>query len=372
MSADPAMFNQVAKGNLATSEKAQLLKKASDKSKQQGLFAGGEMGKPGGGRLFSLAPTFYSQMAVSLEAKLPGKGSGAQLADLIEGWVKKGDPKFPIKAEELKWSGLIPFLREQQGPVTKAQVLDFLKENQVEVREVTRGRAKLVAEAGKIGMKYGTTSGILQSFKDPEYHRFLKTKEGGGKDLAPEDIRRLREIDAALEKTEPEKFSSFMKLPPGGENYREVLLTVPSKEGVGIDSLQNQWQKLETERKQVIADRIRLLDQHYPEGAPTYDKIPEPLGSRIIGLDEKEIALSRQQAKIGNQVDAIQQGRSAGEGNFQVPSSHAYGDPAADVNRFAHIFMDDRVIDGKKYLTIHELQSDWAAGGRKEGYNENF
>ena len=46
MSADPEMFNQVAQGNLAASEKAQLLKKATDAGAQQGLPGmEGEAGK---------------------------------------------------------------------------------------------------------------------------------------------------------------------------------------------------------------------------------------------------------------------------------------------------------------------------------------
>ena len=53
---------------------------------------------------------------------------------------------------------------------------------------------------------------------------------------------------------------------------------------------------------------------------------------------------------------------------FRVSGVHAYGDQAADVNRFAHMFLTDAEIDGKKYLVVTELQSDWAQKGRKEGY----
>ena len=75
MSADPAMFNQVAKGNLKASEKAQLLKKATDAGAQQGLPG---MGVGGGlfGPKYSIspAPVFYSQMAKHLEVKTSREG----------------------------------------------------------------------------------------------------------------------------------------------------------------------------------------------------------------------------------------------------------------------------------------------------------
>ena len=61
---------------------------------------------------------------------------------LIEGWAKKGQ----FKADELKFSGIIPWLREQTGPVTKQQILDKLKEGQVQVRVVEKGDAEPLSQ----------------------------------------------------------------------------------------------------------------------------------------------------------------------------------------------------------------------------------
>ena len=57
---------------------------------------------------------------------------------------------------------------------------------------------------------------------------------------------------------------------------------------------------------------------------------------------------------------------------IESPRAHAYGDPAADVNRFAHLFTADYVdpVTGKKSLVITETQSDWAREGRSKGYKE--
>jgi len=58
--------------------------------------------------------------------------------------------------------------------------------------------------------------------------------------------------------------------------------------------------------------------------------------------------------------------------SFRVPSAHGYGTPESDVNRLAHIFMDDRTIGGKRTLLVKEAQSDWHAKGRHEGYTHDL
>ncbi|CAO0822430.1 hypothetical protein DFAR_3060003 [Desulfarculales bacterium] len=90
------------------------------------------------------APIFYSQMAKSLDQVLPGKGDGPELAKTIRRWTAQGgvkvkDKHFPMKAEELKWSGLEDWLVEQKGKVTKQEILDYLDKNQVEIEEVHKG-----------------------------------------------------------------------------------------------------------------------------------------------------------------------------------------------------------------------------------------
>jgi hypothetical protein len=40
-----------------------------------------------------------------------------------------------VKPEELKWLGLEDWLREQKGTVTKEQIADYVRVNQIEVTE---------------------------------------------------------------------------------------------------------------------------------------------------------------------------------------------------------------------------------------------
>ena len=291
MAADPELFNKVQQANIRL--EMQKKEAAAKKDKGQASLFGDE---PPPGRLFNVqksvakefAPIFYSMTRKSLEAKLPGKGNGEQLASLIEGWMKKGDPKHPIKAEELKWSGLLPWLREQQGTVTKQQVVDFLEENQVELTEVVRQIPNYEIETGKYAH------------------------------------------DA------PTKFEEWMKLPPGAINYTERLLTLPDRRK---DAL---WKKAQEAANflGIPVDKVsitKLKEAKAPEDLiDGFSKWMFPAGGKYWGPE------------------------------FRVPGAHAYGEEAADVNRFAHVFTFDLTIGGKKTLVLWELQNDWNMARRKQ------
>ena len=45
---------------------------------------------------------------------------------MIQNMAKKGQ----FKKEELEWSGLIEWLNEQEGKVTKNQIIDYLNKSQ--------------------------------------------------------------------------------------------------------------------------------------------------------------------------------------------------------------------------------------------------
>lgn len=87
---------------------------------------------------YSGSPLWYSEMAKFIDAKAPGKSTAAQWKGLLEGWAKAG--KF--KGDELEWSGVNEWLDLQQGPVTKAQVLGFVRENGVRVEETMLGEVE--------------------------------------------------------------------------------------------------------------------------------------------------------------------------------------------------------------------------------------
>ena len=78
---------------------------------------------------------FYSQLERVVEQKMQARSSPQQLLAMLR------NPQNGVKSDELAWSGLEQFLEDRKGvPVTKQEVQDFLKQNEVRVEEVTHGQ----------------------------------------------------------------------------------------------------------------------------------------------------------------------------------------------------------------------------------------
>ena len=78
-------------------------------------------------------PIWYSQLEHAIADKMPARADAKQVFGIVS------NPQNGVKPDELRWSGLVPWLQEQKGPVTKEQVLDFVRANAVQVKEVLRG-----------------------------------------------------------------------------------------------------------------------------------------------------------------------------------------------------------------------------------------
>ena len=77
---------------------------------------------------------FYSQLERVVEQKMQARSSPQQLLAMLR------NPQNGVKSDELAWRGLEQFLEDRKGvPVTKQEMQDFLKQNEVRVEEVTRG-----------------------------------------------------------------------------------------------------------------------------------------------------------------------------------------------------------------------------------------
>jgi hypothetical protein len=143
-----------------------------------------------------------------LAQKLPGKGTGKDLAKTVKSWAGKG----LFKAEEMEWSGLIPWLEGKDWNVTKEQVVDWLRENNIKIVEVVKDDSSV----------YGPGFYLY-----PETDEVKQLKEWES-ELTEDEIGEL--IDMEGERIQGKDsgdtiFSQYQT--PGGENYREVLLTLP-------------------------------------------------------------------------------------------------------------------------------------------------
>jgi len=193
-----------------------------------------------------------------------------------------------VRADEIKWMGLDDYLKDKKS-ITKQEVQDYIANNRVDVQEVNLSDTAL-------RKKFSLNSPEDQDFYDV-VDKNNKVVFSGLEDDADYFIDRSQT-----------KFGQYTL--PGGENYREILLTMPAK------------QLTEAEARKVLG------------AAP----------------DAKLSAADMSYASRKNADE--------------YRSSH-FDQP----NILAHLRVNDRVdADGKKMLLIEEVQSDWHQAGREGGY----
>jgi hypothetical protein len=253
------------------------------------------------------------------------------------------------RAVELRATGLEEYLKGKgNAPVTRQEIQDFLKSNPVQVNEVVLGKGMVLSPEAKRRMAEAENRMIeIDNQLAPYFENsqrqdidpvstFYRLRGSLGRKAAAGDAEAMAEIDAlnlppdikqlvldfGEQKKEYGKYSKQarkMVKPqfdnyniPGGENAREIYLTLPgpTKAGVLPPSVDAQ------------GNVIRSANA------------PSPL--------------------------------------YMAPPLHRVS-PEADTNRLAHIFLDDRMdAEGKKVLFVQELQSDWGKEGREKGFAKTF
>jgi len=259
---------------------------------------------------------FYSAAKEAVDAIQQPKGTGDQFLKQIE--------KTPgVKPDEIKWTGLDDFLKSKKT-VTKAEVQEYLDKNRVEVKEVQLGDIKLnekseyalpeVLKVLKENQSNGYSGMRVTLANDYDAYQALTKKFPNLEDTDNWEDRVLSELigpDAG-----GTKFSRYQL--PGGTNYREIFMTLPTKT--------------------VTEDEARIILGASPDAK----------------LSQADIAYASRKNKD----------------EYIVPRAHS-ADGEADINRIAHMRVNDRIdADGKKVLFIEEIQSDWHQTGRKQGYKQ--
>lgn len=278
------------------------------------------------------AARWYSQMTRHIEARLPGSGAPGDMASMVAAWAKKGE----IKAEELEWHGLADWLDQQQGKVTRQQVLDYLTANQVQAQEVVKGGRDQVAIKADIVSIVGEhpAGGLLRrdyalEKADPKDHDTLN--------------RLYDELDALYGDAGP-RYSQYQL--PGGENYRELLLTLPTPPDLPDFATMTSMQEAR---------------EHLPDGYTMnvndfgLYEVRDSEGTAVAVAGGPGLALDRLNThpfrKIGTKSTFM--------------SSHWF-----EPNVLAHVRFNERTgPNGERILFIEELQSDWHQKGRKKGYH---
>jgi hypothetical protein len=318
--------------------------------------------------MFSRGPIYYSELGRQVDNAKTESAPPAQWKAFIDNLASKG-----VKRDEIEWSGVKDWLDLQQGKVTKAQVSEFLKNNGVRVEETMLGGKgdadyeRIAAQAaaahekalalsreamktmGDLGLSQLDRANLphwLRAAEDPRSYpdeiaeanrkiaslRLPEKVQAELREWARADIdgQRLADQREGLTRGSEARFSQY-KL-PGGENYRELLLTLP-------------------------ADKVPV--QYEVRQAKSGDWVIEEDG-RVVGNYGNERAVAeREVAKLRDQT-------SAGVPDIKFRSNH-FDQP----NILAHVRFDERTDPaGKKVLFIEEIQSDWAQKGKREGFQD--
>jgi hypothetical protein len=285
-------------------------------------LAGGKKGSfnQGGAATPSIPEQFYSQLRkVFRDAPEKIFTGGAQ----VKAWLASNHGKLGIKKEEIFWSGINEYL-DITGKVSKADVLAFLDGNGAKVE------VKMLGKEPTNAAEFKKREDELDDLRDR-----------GGRISHDEWRRRMTELQKEfgydengkpLDKT---KFAQYQL--PGGTNYREMLITLPSKKVQQVDVMGREelsaWYEKEVgyspieEDPQISTDALRELVRAYDaeNGAQTSPTVTSDF--RSSHFDQPNIA--------------------------------------------AHIRMNDRVgANGEKILFIEEVQSDWGQKGKKEGFSK--
>lgn len=279
------------------------------------------------GLLFSLPrPAFYSQLQRSIE-QVPDR-LATMAAPQWKLWLDANASKLGIKKDEIEWSGITDYLELRgKDKVSRDDLVAYLADSGVRVQEVVLGnqtdRQKLSDEYGRAVAASDAAGGAM----NPVYIENLAPGDRRPEEQALLDAwNRVNENpdESWLPDAGNPKYGQYTV--PGGENYREVLITLPEIGGSGI--------------------REALEEKYNKSGRELYLSL----------TDDERAAWDRE--KEGKRV--------AGDALYR--SSH-WDTP----NILAHLRVDDRTdADGNKVLFINEIQSDWGQDGKKKGIKSEF
>lgn len=168
-------------------------------------------------------PTWYSPVEQALENSTTARATGAQ-------WLATLKNSRGVKPEELDWTGLRSFLEERKdAPISRPELHEYLRDNRVELQDVTKG--------GRLSANWeDLTSEQRKSIRDA-YHEHLEEEHAAMGEEPPSrpTLAETREWYPTIDPSDLEnligdnykgtKYHDYQL--PGGENYREHLITMP-------------------------------------------------------------------------------------------------------------------------------------------------
>jgi hypothetical protein len=171
------------------------------------------------------APAFYLKSTQLLEQKMGNSATVEQVKAILK----------DVKEEERKWSGLDDFLKGKEK-VSKPELLEFLRANQLQIQEVTKGEnkaadrsdntaAELVPVNTDQAIYAWATGNVIMGQRAGELGHTALTSSASIIGFQGQLFKVPGTDTNADRSTQPKVFGKYTL--PGGENYREVLFTIP-------------------------------------------------------------------------------------------------------------------------------------------------
>lgn len=362
------------------------------------------------------APVFYS----ALEHAAANAAQETMSPQQWLGWLKNQPG---VKQEELQWTGLGDWLAEQKGKVSKSDVQRYLDEHKVEVKDVTKKSGDQLSrdsleDAVDTYIDHAVDAFFDEHGRSPSQSELMTLR----REIA-EDIRaNLHDYDLQeYEGVGDTRYGQYQL--PGGKNYREHLLTLPTK-GRKIS---------QAERDRIDSDFENgyLNDKQYEDALAGYEKDnkgnynsshwDEPNVLAHVRTNDREMPVSytaeEQQAirqieeakpvlaglahqqreifteirritdplekirrsKIGDDMNSGKLSRS--EALKKLEEYVDYPEVKSLQDRLDKLRAEEdrvraalpKMPEQRNVPTLHleEIQSDWHQAGRKEGYQSN-
>ena len=287
---------------------------------------------------------FYSKMEQMILSKVPNNATPEQILATIK----------EVKPEELEWSGIKGFLKGKTK-VNKEELLTFVRANNLQIQEVTIGDVVISETPQKGDTIYTVFSDdgeAMGSFFKYENAADLKifsmdAEASGGniQEMEWDGETTLEDIEYDVAGA-PTKFEQYTL--PGGENYREVLLTLPPR-NEEITELPND-----------------VFVQQRKTALSFGDQDPEALKYFIY---DKEDYTTRELLGQGDTLEQATEQAITKLNRLNKKENNYTSSHFDQKNILAHTRLKDRIdADGKKVLFVEEIQSDWHQAGRKHGY----
>ena len=282
-----------------------------------------------------------------------------------QGWIKqltdtqKNGGVKNVK-QELEWIGLEDYLNSyvrenntRAGNIPASVVDDYIKANQITITDVSKGKPEI--DINDLDAEFdGNGFTIRYSGQGNFIMPYITLEEIGLTDeatfdenfeyySAQEDAKKAAIKEVLGREDGDVKYAGYQL--KGGENYREVLLTMPDTK---LNSAIEEYNSIRGKQKAI---------ESIPFGQyPTQEQREE-------------------HARLQVEIEKIKQifGNKVAIGNGGVPyikeeykSSHW-----DEGNILAHIRLNEKVLpNGDKVLVVNEIQSDWAQAGRKVGFTD--